>query len=85
MRKKLDTIIFLVGLDFGQSTVYTVNDEIINRFEICPLHNSVQSLIGSRPDAFDILGTTMGIFFGINLMFNAKEFYKHNKELKGKF
>ncbi len=39
-------------------------------------------------DAFDIFGTTLGtsiIFFGINLMFNAKDFYEYGKKLKEKY
>ncbi len=34
--------------------MYTVNEDIINRFEICPLHNSVVTLNGARPDSFDM-------------------------------
>lgn len=39
-------------------------------------------------DAFDIFGTTLGIsiiFFGVNLLFNTKDFYDYGKKLKEKY
>ena len=39
-------------------------------------------------DAFDIFGATLGtsiIFFGINMLFNTKDFYEYSKKLKEKF
>ena len=39
-------------------------------------------------DAFDIFGTTLGtsiIFFGINMLFNTKDFYEYGKQLKEKY
>lgn len=39
-------------------------------------------------DAFDIFGTTLGtsiIFFGINMLFNTKDFYEYGKQLKEEY
>ena len=39
-------------------------------------------------DAFDIFGATLGtsiIFFGINMLFNTKDFYEYSKKLKEKY
>ncbi len=40
-------------VDFGTSAVYTVNEEIQNKFEIAPLHNGVKTLGGKAPEKYD--------------------------------
>ena len=50
----MSRLYFCVGLDFGLSSVYTVNSNIQNKFEIAPLHNSVLTLSDKKPVAFDL-------------------------------
>ena len=41
-------------VDFSQTNLYTINENIQNLFDIYPLHNSVTSLKGNKPIKFDI-------------------------------
>ncbi len=61
-------------VDFGQSSVYTVNKNILNKFEIYPLRNNLLSLNGKKPIAFDLRNTASG---SIDKTFNF------NQKIKG--
>lgn len=43
----------IATVDFSDTNLYTTNSSILNKFEIYPLHNSVESLDGSRPMGFE--------------------------------
>ena len=61
-------------VDFGQSSVYTVNKNILDKFEIYPLRNNLLSLNGKKPIAFDLRNTASG---SIDKTFNF------NQKIKG--
>ncbi len=43
----------IATVDFSDTNLYTTDSSIQNKFEIYPLHNSVESLDGSRPMVFE--------------------------------
>ena len=43
----------LAAVDFSDVNLYTTNSEVTSKFEIYPLHNSVESINGDRPTKFE--------------------------------
>ncbi len=45
---------YVKTVDFSQTTLYTVDKNIQDSWDICPLHSSVTSLKGTKPIEFDL-------------------------------